>query len=417
VNPGDPKKVAGAVGAKPGAPVAPAEPVAPKPRLVTLEDYLFHEGFGFDFFQAVRLLERLEPKRTPVGRGGPPHDEVVRFRAHLSLNFPPSSIYDIAKPTSSDRPFTTMTVSFMGLTGPSGVLPRHYTELLLRLDKEAKGPERWVLREFLDLFNHRLIAQFFRAWEKYRFFIPYERGEYDRPEPDPFTRCLFSLVGVGMPPLRRRLAVSLWEQGDEQPHERPLARIDDLTLLHFSGFLAHRPRNAVSLQSLLHDYFRLPVRVEQFHGQWLRLERENQTRMGLLDGNNDLGINAVAGERVWDVQSKIRVRLGPLSYRQFNDFLPDLTPVPQRKAIYLASHLIRMYVGPEMDFSLQLVLASREVPECQLAMPAAEGSRLGWNTWVRSAPCTSDAEDAVFEGEEPRWLNEGPSVSALLGMI
>ena len=108
----------------------------------SLEQRLFEHGYTFDFFQAVRLLRRLDPGRVGVGLGGPPGLEIVRFRAHVSLNFPPSSIHELERPTSA-LPVPTMTQAFMGLTGPSGVLPRHYTELLFRLKRDARGPERY----------------------------------------------------------------------------------------------------------------------------------------------------------------------------------------------------------------------------------------------------------------------------------
>src|SRR5262249_34850998 len=160
--------------------------------------------------QAVRLLEGLDRKRVPVGRGGPPKAEVVRFRAYVSLSFPPSQIYDLERPTES-LPVPALTVAFLGLHGPSGLLPRHYTELLQKLEKERKDKERYSLRDWFDLFNHRLIGLFFRAWEKYRFWVPYERGEYLRPEPDAFTQCLLSFIGLGMPGFRNRLRVAVWE--------------------------------------------------------------------------------------------------------------------------------------------------------------------------------------------------------------
>lgn len=390
---------------------------AAAPRLATVEDSLFHEGFGFDFFQAVRVLERLDPKRVPVGRGGPPAQEAVRFRAHLSLAFPPSAIYDVERPTAT-LAVPAMTIAFFGLTGPSGMLPRHYTELLIRLEKEAKGQEKHALRDWIDLFNHRLISHFYRAWEKYRFFIPYQRGDYARTEPDAYTRCLFSFVGLGVPPLRKRLAVSEFEPDDEQPRERPLAAIDDLALLYYSGFLAHRPRCAVALEALLRDYFQLPVSIRQFFGQWLFLDVTNRSQLGILGGNIELGMNAVAGERVWDVQSKICVRVGPLRYSQFNEFLPDRAPVPQRKAFFLISHLVRLYVGAEIDFDIQLVLRAGDVPECQLAEGPAGGPRLGWNTWARSQKFSDDADDAVFEGEDLRWISQEPPASlAALGIL
>jgi type VI secretion system protein ImpH len=378
--------------------------VSPEP---TVEQRLFKEGYAFDFFQAVRLLEKLAPQARPVGRPGPPGQEVVHFRAHLALEFPASAIYEIERQPAG-RP-QRMTVTFMGLTGFGGVLPTHYTQLLMQLERYGRRTQRTALRDWLDLFNHRLISLFYRAWEKYRFWRAFERGDHAGPEPDPFTRCLFSFVGLGLPALRNRLGVSLRVQEAGVPAERPLARVDDLVLLHYSGFLAHRPRCSVSLEALLADYFALPVKVEQFRGQWLRLDRASQSRMGAAAGaNNRLGVNVVAGERVWDVQNKVRIRLGPLGYGRFTEFLPDRSPVALRKAFFLLSHLVRLYVGPELDFDVQLVLRAPEVPACQLNGPAdGLGPRLGWNTWLCSRPPARDAGDAFFQGEELRWL-EGP---------
>jgi type VI secretion system protein ImpH len=368
---------------------------------------LFEEGYNFDFFQAVRLLEKLDRRRRAVGLGGHPKDEIVRFRAHLSLSFPPSSIFELQPPTPI-LPMPAMVVTFMGLTGPSGVLPRHYTELMLRLDREVKGPERYALRAWLDQFNHRLISLFYRAWEKYRFYIPYERGEYIKPEPDAFTRALFSLVGVGLKPLRNRLCISAaFRDPQGYPRERRLAAIDDFSLLYYCGYLSHRPRCALVLQTLLRDYYQLPIDVKQFQGQWLRLDSSNQSQVGTEGGNNLMGVNLVAGDRVWDVQNKIRIRLGPLRYAQFTEFLPDRSPGPRRKAFFLLAHLIRLYIGPELDFDVQLILRAEEVPPCRLALGPAAEAQLGWNTWSLSRRMRHNSEDAVFEGEEVRWLTPG----------
>ncbi len=376
-------------------------------RFRTLEERLWEEPFAFDFFQAVRLLERLYPERKAVGRTGPPRAEVVRFNAHLSLTFPPSSLYELHRPTEA-LPLPVMIVAFMGLYGPSGVLPRHYTELLLRLNWESKGDEKHALRHWLDLFNHRIISLFYRAWEKYRFYIPYERGEYALSEPDAFTRSLFCLVGMGTPGLRNRLRVSTWEEVDGLVQEKPLARIDDLVLLYYGGLLSQRPRTAVGLEAILRDYFQLPVEVRQFQGHWLVLDETNQSRLG--ESGGALGVNIVAGERVWDVQSKIRIRLGPLRYHQFAEFLPDRSPTPQRKAFFMLMHWVRLYVGSELDFDVQLILQARDIPACQLAETPDGGPHLGWNTWMCSQTPVRDSEDAVFEGEEIVFVNRPPTL-------
>jgi type VI secretion system protein ImpH len=377
---------------------------APLSGELSVAERLFEEGYAFDFFQAVRLLERLAPARRPVGRNGPLAEEIVRFGAHLSLSFPASKGIHEIQPSSPPALAPAMIVSFMGLTGPSGELPDHYTELLLRLEREGKGQEKRAFRAWLDLFNHRFISHFYRAWEKYRFWRAYERGEHDRADPDSFTRCMLSLVGLEVPQLRHRLRVAVPEEHDGERGERPLAKIDDLVLLHYSGFLAQRTRCALSLQALLEDYFQLPARIEQFRGRWLPLDAPSQSRMGGLGANNRLGAEIVAGERVWEVQGKFRIRLGPLRYADFVQFIPDRRPLPDRKAFFLLVHLVRLYVGPEFDFDVQLVLRKEDVPACQLMEKDGLGPRLGWNTWVRSQPAARDAEDAAFAGEEVVFL-------------
>ena len=380
------------------------------PQWTSVEKRLFEEPFTFDFFQAVRLLQLRDPSRgEPVGHRSHPRREAARFRSHLSLSFPPSAIYDLLPPTD-DLPQPAMIVAFMGLTGPSCALPRSYTELLLRQIRDVRGPERYALRDWLDLFNHRMISLFYRAWEKYRFFVPYERRQFELREPDSFARALYSLIGLGSPPLRNRLRVSLWQQGEEHLEQRDLTRIDDLALLHFSGFLARRTRCAVSLEAMLQEYFGIDVEVTQFAGQWLQLEPANQSRMGELGGNCELGVNLVAGDRVWDVQGKFRLSLGPLSYAQFAEFIPDRSPVADRKTFFLLAHMVRLYVGPDLDFDVQLVLKAEDIPACRLIDSASFSPRLGWNTWSSSMGRLDNATDAVFDGSEVRWTNAEDTV-------
>jgi type VI secretion system protein ImpH len=369
----------------------------------SLKEKLVADFFEFDFFQAVRILERIAPKRQPVGLDASPADEVARFRAHLSMSFPPSQIVAFDLP-GDQRPNPLLTVTFFGLYGPSGVLPTHYTQLLLDIQRDVRGPERRSLREWLDLFNHRFISLFYRAWEKYRFHLQYERGEAFHREPDTFTLGIRSLMGFGTAGLIHRLGVHAdavdalgmdWTDR-EGVVPRALARIDDLALLHYAGFFVQRPRNATNLRALLNDYFRMPVEVVQFHGQWLQIPESGQTRLGEV---GILGVDAVAGDRVWDVQSRFRVRLGPLRFEQFEELLPDRAPSAERKTFFLVSQMARLFAGSEFDLDIQLVLQAREVPAAQLTDRGGAGPRLGWTIWLISAPPSADADEAVFDAE------------------
>jgi type VI secretion system protein ImpH len=330
---------------------------------------LFEAGYRFDFFQAVRLLERIYAGRQPVGSVASPADEVVRFHAHASLSFPPSAIHRIERAASESEP-AQMTVAFMGLTGPLGVLPRHYTERLL----ERMSQRDDTLRDFLDLFNHRLISFLYRAWEKYQVPIAYERAAVQGQDDDRFSRYLFDLMGMGTRGLRGR------------------QRVEDKTLLFYTGLLSQKPHSASALAGILQDYVGVPVAVEQFLGQWLPLTASNRTRLGHGAEANGLGANAVAGAYVWDQQAKFRVRLGPLTWKQFETLLPSGSTLPK------LVQLTRFFADQEYDFDVQLILKATEVRCARLGMGGVGFARLGWSTWLPNGAFVNDVEDAVFNG-------------------
>jgi len=330
----------------------------------SVEDVLFEEAYRFDFFQAVRLLELLHSERCPIGRQASPPEEVVRFRSHLTLAFPPSAIQEIEPPRDGLGP-VRLTAAFMGLTGPLGVLPRHYTELLL----ERARRKDFALRDFFDIFNHRLLSLFHRAWEKYRFHVAYERSVARDGEQDSFSDNLFDLVGMGTKGLRGRVGF-----GDE-------------ALLLYAGLLGQHPRSASVLQQIVGDYFGKPVAVIQFVGQWLEITAENRTRLGAGDANNALGTSAVAGTRVWDQQAKFTLRVGPLSYPDFGRFLP------QGDAFQALVEFTRYCCGQEFDFDVQLVLKAPEVPWCRLGT-----AQLGFTSWLKTREFVRDADQVVFSG-------------------
>ncbi len=334
----------------------------------SLEQILYQEGYRFEFFQAVRVLERLRRAQFPVGRDAVPASEVVRFHSLVSLTFPPSAIHDVSRADDSAGS-AQMIVAFMGLMGLNGVLPRHYTELLL----ERVRYKDFALRDFFDIFNHRIISLFYRAWEKYRFPIAYERARLQSPASyDPLSLSLFHLIGLGTEGLRGRL------------------RFGDEALLYYSGLVSQQPRSASALGAVLQDYFEVPVVVEQFIGAWLPLEQENRTRLKSAEANNVLGATAILGSKCWDQQAGFKLTIGPLSFKQFRELLP-----PERRFRSLVE-LTRFFVGLTLDFDVQLVLKAAEVPGCRLTKPGPEALRLGWSSWLKTKPFSKDAADAVL---------------------
>jgi type VI secretion system protein ImpH len=354
----------------------------------SVEETLFETPFRFDFFQAVRLLERIARERArkdgapapaPIGRDGRPEEEFVRFRALQSHAFPASSVVDLKRTETQDgrQAAAEMTVSFMGLTGSNGALPHHYTTTMITQRNKALG-------EFFDLFNHRTISLFYRAWEKHQFPIAYEQSNISRDENrpaqiDPFTRALYCLVGLGTKGVRNRLLV------------------DDEAILLYAGHFARLPRSAISLQLVLSDYFSRPVEVIQFRGQWLHLPPEEQSMMpnraNSLGLNCALGVSTIVGSRIWSIENSFRVRLGPLDYQTFAQFQPGSA------GLRTLCQLVRLYVGMQFDFDVQPVLHRDEIPPSRLGGDKSLASRLGLNTWLPQPNRRRHADDAVFRDE------------------
>lgn len=338
---------------------------------------LSEEPFVFDFFQAVRLLEAMWADRTPVGRQGPPEAEVVRFAAHPSVVFPPAALERFALPADGNP--SRLVVNFFGLTGPNGVLPPVYTQWVAAQERKAGDPEARAFGDWLDLFTHRLLSLFYRAWAKYRLPVAFEAaGRTGRR--DPITAAALSLIGLGTPGLADRLGA-----------DDPAAGVDDIALLRYANHFSGATRPADGLARLLADYFAIPVEVESFRGRWLAVDEANQTRLGRRGANERVGESVVVGRRVWDVASGIRVVVGPLDGPAFTGWLPG------SPRLTVLAKLVRLYTRDELDFDVQLVLAPGAVPPLRLVRRgAADGRRLGWDTWVTRHPPDRSVGDVVL---------------------
>ena len=328
-----------------------------------IEELLHEQPTSFQFFQAVRLLEQILPDRQPVGRFAQPQKEVVRFGANTDTSFPASQISSIEWPDDAGQA-PVMRINFMGLTGPSGVLPLYYS-MMVRERLRAKDP---TMREFFGLFEHRMVSLFYQAWEKHHFAVAYEKGHGDQ-----LTRRVFDFIGMGTPGLHGRQAVP------------------DDALLFYGGLLGPHPRSATALQQLLMDYFEVPVEIEQFVGSWRTLDVDSQCQFGEMPNySQQLGLGVVVGDEVWDQQSGVCIRLGPLSLPQYLSFLPN------GKAHQPLRSLVSFYSGGEFDFEVQLVLKRDEVPQCELGRGGATAPQLGWLSWAKTVPRLSDAGETIL---------------------
>jgi type VI secretion system protein ImpH len=316
---------------------------------------------AFDFFQAVRLLEQSRPDAVEIGTGSEPLDEAVAFRGRIGYNFPVADIVAASGPDQHER--VALEVAFMCLAGSDGPLPAPYTAIVQRRarrdggisGKPAYGPDDDA-RNFLDIFNHRLVSYFYRARKKRRLAL-------QRPGAAPLERILYQLIGFQDGAVLGRV-----RRGGARPGAAVYAR----AMLRYAGMLAHQSRSMAGLEALLCDALGVPVRGKQHRGRWLAIEPRFQTAIGPHGRNRALGSETVLGDRAWEPDGAIALELGPMGLVSYRSLLPG---GPAHEALVF---LTRFFLRESLDVQVTLMLEPGEGEIEQL-------SRLGFGSLNRTA--------------------------------
>jgi len=323
-------------------------------RIAGVIDELLAEPWRYELFQAIRLLSRW------LRRHGLAPEAALRFENSLSLAFPTSEIESLRREegAAGDGAMRLrLRTAVISLLGVHGVLPLHYTERVQAWEHATHddGP-----RAFFDAFSSRQVALFYRAWRKYRV-----RGGPDEDNRDRFLAQLAAIGGVAaQAPMQADL-----------PFE---------SLAYFAAQLRSRVVPASLLAGVLGEYLQVPVTVEQFTGRWDPLEPSQRSRLG--ENNCDIGLGATLGARLLRPELGIRIRVGPLSSRAFERFLPGADG-----ARALAALLGRFAIDlPYRE--LQVVLRGDEVDGASL-----DGTvRLGLDGFLCTRPDRRDRDDVCY---------------------
>lgn len=329
---------------------------APDP--VALQRALQETPEAFELFEALRRIECAYPDRPRLGESTRPTDDPIRLGETPTLAFAPRDI-DRFEPGAEGRP-PKLDIFGFGLFGPNGPLPLHLTEYALERMHHARDH---TLDAFVDLFHHRLISLFYRAWANAQPTV-----QRDRAGRDHFRMYTNAMVGLATPSLAERDA------------------LPDRFKRFFAGRLVTQTRNAEGLQHLLGRFFRIRVRVLEFMSEWMRLPTDAYLRLGASEEVACLGRTAVAGEYVWGAQQRFRLRIGPMSLDRFNGFLPGGETLKQLVAA------VKTYVGEEKSWDVQLVLKREDVPSTQLG----RAGRMGLSTWMGAPRRDADADNVVL---------------------
>ena len=347
----------------------------------------------FSFVQLVRLLERasvIESQNklsetkishtriadNAVARYSPPTRESIRFASSHSLDFPDKEISRVMRnKAGSDIEQWQVLVEFMGLSGAMGVMPFHYSELIIeRLKKRDRS-----LAHFLDMFNHRTVSLFYQASTKYNLPIEYERTKlfkHNKQEDSPHTQAMLSLLGLGAAHLRNR------------------QQLRDESLIYFSGHLTQQIRTQSGLNQMIEAYFDVPVQSEGFVGQWQELIDDVRSRLPNRKNpkgqNACLGRSAMLGRKGWFAQGKSRIKIGPLDDSQFEKFAPNTG------ALKALKELVSAYLGVEEDFDFVIQVNREKIPN-KVALIKDNPPQLAWNAWLSGRARTKTYKDGLME--------------------
>lgn len=331
----------------------------------------------FDFYALLRRIDTLCSTQPRWGEALRPRQEALRLGQAPELDFAPAPLAALQEQT--DAP-PRLLVRFFGLLGPMGPMPLHFTEFVrerLRHDNDA------TLAHFLDLFHHRMLSLFYRAWAQTQPVV-----QQDRPETDRFRIWLGALAGA-------------------MPGSEGTAGAPEQLLSFHAGWLAGRSAHPEMLCKILGQHLGVPVRVEEHIGHWLAIEVVDRSRLGHARNRPErsalpmaqLGVSANAGSWVWDRQFRFRLHIGPVGRDTFDSLLPGGSAwEPLRR-------IVQRVAGRDKTWDLSLRLREQDQPEARLG----KGSRLGITTRLGH----SGSPSALGASRAPRALNLRPLTSFL----
>lgn len=305
-----------------------------------LIDRIAREPHRFESSQIVRILDAR-------GAG-------IRFRASLSLAFPTSDIERVTIPARAAEP-AEMLVNFIGLGGAMGPLPTPYTEHL----SAAVRRRETAGRDFLDLFNHRVIGA---AFELDKLFRPVLQAPL--PQESRHAAYHYALLGLRTPAIAETI-----------PALAP-------SLLPLTALLHERPLSAHAIERMLATVFDVPVRVGQFRGGWLDIPLDQRSAIGLGGRHRALGQSAMLGGRQWDQAAGITIEIGPLPLDRAERLLPPVVDGAPSDHPHLAA-LLDFATGGGLEICIRLLVEGDTLRSAHAAPTTP--MRLGWTSWLHDA--------------------------------
>jgi type VI secretion system protein ImpH len=310
---------------------------------------LFKDPYDFSFLQAVRLFQKLLPNGEVIGTTLNPSEDPISFSGRYTYSLPSSDIYRVY--VTDNKP--VMEVNFWNIAGPHGALPNPLSEKVVERIREGD----FALKEFIDIFNHRLLSVYYCVAQKYSFVLS--------PKSSIQTTTGHMLCAIG----------------GIDPNQDKYLSLPTKNLAQYAGIVWQRPRSAAGLEQILSDYFQVPIYIEQFVGAWTDINRRQRSFIGKRRGrNHKLGRTTFLGKRFWQSGHHFIVHVGPLTAEQFHQFIPT------GPAYVEMCDMIKFYSPLELTFQLKMSLKEKEnLVALGFDTPSRE-NRLGWTAILGEAP-------------------------------
>lgn len=306
-----------------------------------------------NFYRFCRLLEQSQPDKPVTGSTWQVRHEPVRFRPHPGMSFPASEIKGIEQPEYPHLP-PTVRITFMGLYGVESPLPTHYID---DITQRREGYE--ATADFLDIFNHRLIAQYYRIWRKYSYPATFEEGGKDKT-----SQYLLGLAGLGIDGCTDSIAT---------PASRFLALLPVMLL----------PGRTAEGMAALVRLLAPGTQANIWHHDRRRVPLKKPLAMSLRQPVT-LANRPVMGSYATDVNCQVLMQLTTTEPQEVQGWLPGGDLYTDLMA------LLHVYLGSRLDVRLQLCVARSLLPEATInSQPRPGAGQLGWTAVMR--PLSSDA--------------------------
>lgn len=348
------------------------------------------DSTAYNLDQLIKLL--LSDDETNADDVCDRIDQLFVMSSHVRYDLPPCDISGLKKIETvtgdgEKKVVTKLLLNYFGVAAFNSPLPQPYIEWIFReMHDGLRKRERSPILDFLDIFNHRILAIRHQNRAEQRISL-----SSVHPNHSEVARRIESLAGFYDSQMFELVEIGLYNRTEQAKSDQQRKDVERHLVQTFSGLMYNPRKSASYIKALLGAVFNADIGVQQFLGQWLAIEDEDLNRLAIV--NSTLGDNTILGSKFWDQQSMMGITIGPLSYQAF------LAMMPGGRFYKSLVSLIRFLSDGDWDCRVRLTLDPEDVPLSTLqTLNGAElepnvisfpmmnvgAIRLGTTSWIKT---------------------------------